>query len=117
MNILFLCTANIQRSKTAELLFREAYPQHNFKSAGLSIKYCEHYKSTLCTVEMLDWSDLIFVMESMHVERIHQNVGNAYDNKIINLNIDDVYQLNDTELIRILSGSELISKKLNSRAT
>ncbi|HBC3374045.1 TPA: protein tyrosine phosphatase [Vibrio parahaemolyticus] len=112
MNILFLCTANIQRSKTAELLFRQIYPEHRVKSAGLSRKYCERNGSTLCTAEHLDWAHLIFVMERKHIDRINEHVGSRYDDKLINLNIDDVYQFNDAALIRILKGNELISQSL-----
>lgn len=112
MNILFLCTANIQRSKTAELLFQQIYQEHSVKSAGLSRKYCERNGSTLCTVELLDWAHVVFVMEHRHIERIHENVGSRYDDKLTNLNIDDVYQFNDAELVQILKENKLISEKL-----
>lgn len=38
MNILFLCTANKQRSKTAEELFSVMDKNNHYKSAGLSAK-------------------------------------------------------------------------------
>ncbi|MFS1421962.1 hypothetical protein [Shewanella sp. 10N.286.48.B5] len=53
MNILFLCTANIQRSKTAEELFRAANIGHQYRSASLSAKYVKKANSTLCTEELL----------------------------------------------------------------
>tara|TARA_B110000211_G_C14093327_1_gene560852 strand:- start:200 stop:370 length:171 start_codon:yes stop_codon:yes gene_type:complete len=47
MNILFLCTANLQRSKIAEELFNAANKNHQYKSAGLSEKYVKKANSTL----------------------------------------------------------------------
>jgi protein-tyrosine-phosphatase len=49
MNILFLCTANLHRSRTAEDYFKSLDSTHTFKSAGLSEKYC----TQLCSVELL----------------------------------------------------------------
>ncbi|MBE9396323.1 hypothetical protein IOQ59_03515 [Pontibacterium sp. N1Y112] len=49
MKVLFICTANIQRSLTAEHVCRTLYPEHQFKSAGVSKKECARNNSTLCT--------------------------------------------------------------------
>ena len=68
MKILFLCTSNIHRSLTAEHYFRVKYPQYEFRSAGLSQKYCKKHGSKLCTTEMLEWADNVFVMEQKHTE-------------------------------------------------
>lgn len=108
MNILFLCTANIQRSKTAEDHFSVKYPAHNIKSAGLSEKYCKHYGSTLCTLELLEWADKVFVMEPMHVERISLYAGESYLEKVEILNIDDIYQYMQSELIEAIERHENI---------
>lgn len=54
MKILFLCTANIQRSRTAEDHFRENYPEHSYKSAGLSEKYCSQHDMQSDLVKILD---------------------------------------------------------------
>lgn len=102
MKILFLCTSNIHRSITAEDYFRSVTPSHEFKSAGLSEKYCKKHGSTLCTVELLDWADKIFVMEPMHLERIANYAGPHYSQKIEVLGIDDIYQYNQPELIEVL---------------
>ncbi|WP_256848673.1 hypothetical protein [Pseudoalteromonas carrageenovora] len=45
MKILFLCIANLQRSKTAEELFRAANKNHQYKSEGLSEKYVKKASS------------------------------------------------------------------------
>ncbi|MBE0362463.1 hypothetical protein PULV_a3102 [Pseudoalteromonas ulvae UL12] len=102
MNILFLCTANIQRSKTAEELFRAVNKNHQYKSAGLSSKYVQKANSTLCTEKMLEWSDRIYVFEEQHIERIQKHTGDVFLPKIINLNIPDVYQYFQRELVLLL---------------
>ena len=78
MNILFLCTANRNRSKTAEVYLSKIYPSHDIRSAGLSIKLCAKENTTLATIEMLEWADKIFVMEDMHIERIHKDIPDIY---------------------------------------
>lgn len=102
MNILFLCTANIQRSKTAEELFRAANKNHQYKSAGLSEKYVSKANSTLCTVEMLQWADQVYVFEEQHIERIQKHTGDVYLPKISNLDISDDYQYFERDLILLL---------------
>lgn len=102
MNILFLCTSNIQRSKTAEELFRAANNNHQYKSAGLSEKYVSKANSTLCTEDMLKWADQIYVFEQQHIDRIQQYTGDVYLPKISNLEISDDYQYFQRELVLLL---------------
>lgn len=99
MNVLFLCTSNVNRSKTCENYFRQVNPVHDYKSAGLSYKNCERFNSTICTHELLLWADIIYVFEQMHIDRIKAHHDNSDTlNKIINLNIDDVYTYMSGEL-------------------
>lgn len=102
MNILFLCTANLQRSKTAEEIFRAANSEHEYKSAGLSSKYVQKANSTLCTEEMLKWAVRIYVFEQQHIDRIKEHTGVVYLPKITNLNIPDNYQYFQRELVLLL---------------
>lgn len=102
MNILFLCTSNIQRSKTAEELFRAANNNHVYKSAGLSVKYVKKANSTLCTEEMLQWAEQVYVFEQQHIDRIKKHTGDVYLPKIINLEISDDYQYFERELVLLL---------------
>lgn len=99
MNILFLCTANIHRSRSAEDYFKSLESEHVFQSAGLSRKYCAKYGSRLCTVELLEWAEKIYVMEPQHVKRITENVGERYLPKIKILYIDDIFQYMQPELL------------------
>jgi predicted protein tyrosine phosphatase len=105
MNILFLCTANLHRSRSAEDLFRSFGSKHIFQSAGLSAKYCGKNGSRLCSVKLLDWAEKIYVMEPPHVERIIEHVGERYLAKIEVLHIDDIYQYMQPELLTKLASS------------
>ena len=100
MNILFICTVNIQRSKTAEEIFRALDSGSNeYRSAGLSAKYTQKAGSTLCTEEMLRWADVIYVFEEMHIKRIQEHTNELYLSKVINLDIADVFEYFQRELV------------------
>lgn len=108
MNILFVCTANRHRSRTAEDYFRETEKgTYSFLSAGLSKKECDRHQSRLCTTELLEWADKIFVMEQRHRKRIIEHTGSQFLRKIQVLDIEDVYRYNQRELI------VLLKKKVN----
>ena len=101
-NILFVCSANKQRSKTGEDYFSRVYPNLNFMSGGTNIKICEKEGTNPLTEEMLIWADLIFVMENKHRELIKQHTSNKFGNKIIVLGIQDIYKYYQKELIDIM---------------
>ncbi|MEH6443038.1 MAG: hypothetical protein V7784_03990 [Oceanospirillaceae bacterium] len=100
--VLFVCTANIQRSLTAEHLFRSLFSNVIFKSAGVSRRECARNNSQLCTIELLDWADQVFVFEQKHLDRIIQHTGEQFLSKISNLEIDDNYQYMQPELVEEL---------------
>ena len=100
MNILFVCSRNKWRSRTAETIFRNNQ-KHSVKSAGT-----EHDARIKVTEKLIGWSDLIFVMENRHRERLKEKFGSLADTKeIIILDIQDNYKYMDPELIEILETS------------
>jgi len=101
--ILFVCSANKQRSKTGEDYFSHLYSDCEFKSAGTNLKLCQTEGTNPLTEEMLIWADIIFVMENKHAQLIKQNTSNKYQNKIRVLAIEDKYKYYQKELIAILS--------------
>ena len=102
MNILFVCSRNKWRSRTAETVFRQN-GRHNIKSAGT-----ENSARIRITEKLIDWADTIFVMEKRHKERITEKFGARLDHKeIIILDIPDDYKYMDTELIETLKTSVL----------
>ena len=101
-NFLFVCSANIQRSKTGEDYFSKIYPNLNFKSAGTNIKICQKEGTNPLTEEMLVWADIVFVMENKHLKLINENSVYKYASKIILLSIEDKYKYYQKELIKIM---------------
>jgi protein-tyrosine phosphatase len=102
MNILFVCSRNKWRSRTAETIFKDNQ-KHNVKSAGT-----ENEARITVTEKLINWADLIFVMEKKHKERLRDKFGQLIDDKeIVTLDIKDDYKYMDTELIEILQTSVL----------
>lgn len=94
MNVLFVCSKNKWRSRTAETIFKDSVT-HNVKSAGTDddarIKLNENH---------LNWADIVFVMEYKHKQIIKQKFQAKLDQiKIIVLDIPDEYKYMDEELI------------------
>jgi predicted protein tyrosine phosphatase len=100
MNILFVCSKNKWRSKTAETIFKHSQ-NHTVKSAGTSpnarVKLNENH---------LIWADVVFAMEEKHLQIIEQKFqSKSFGDKIIVLDIPDDYKYLDEELILILKAS------------
>lgn len=98
MNLLFVCSHNQLRSPTAEVIFSSGL--HKAKSAGTSPS--AKFK---VSQKLLNWADLIFVMEQKHKEIIRQQLGQEYDQRIIVLDIPDAYSFMDPELVELLKTS------------
>lgn len=97
MNILFVCSRNQWRSRTAESIFSES-DDHVVRSAGTAssarIKLNE---------QMLLWADVVFCMEDQHKEILKQRFGVASrDQRIVVLHIEDEYMYMDPELVEEL---------------
>jgi|SRR6185369_9713625 len=97
MNILFVCSKNKWRSRTAETIFKNSV-KHYVKSAGTD-------KSARIKLNEKDlvWADIIFVMENKHRQIIQKKFkATPGTDKIIVLDIPDEYQYLDEELISLL---------------
>lgn len=95
--LLFLCNQNRLRSPTAENIFSKS-PQLIVKSAGVD-------KDATVTInrELLEWADIIFVMEKRQRNMIHKQFKDIYQRKrIVCLYIPDDYEYMDLDLINIL---------------
>ncbi|MBG6233505.1 protein-tyrosine phosphatase [Pedobacter sp. CAN_A7] len=96
-NFLFICSRNKWRSKTAEDIFKNI-EGFNVRSAGTSssarIKVNE---------KLVNWADLIFVMEKHHKQWLNQKYSFLLNGKqIVVLDIPDEYQYMDTDLVNML---------------
>ena len=97
-NLLFICSKNQWRSPTAELLFKN-HSEHLARSADTSDK-----ARIKITRKIIDWADIIFVMERKHLDILKQRF-NLTNSTLRVLDIEDDYQFNDVELISILKVS------------
>ena len=91
MNILFICTGNVSRSFLAEMLLKQSMAGQQVspaqvQSAGLftnpgagpdpvMVRYLEErhiafdrHASQAVTPDLLDWADLVLVMEKLHLD-------------------------------------------------
>jgi predicted protein tyrosine phosphatase len=97
MNILFICSRNKKRSRTAETIFRN-YPGHKVLSAGT-----EDNAQQRVTEKLVHWAELIFVMENVHREKLFYKYGSLLDGKpLVVLDIPDEYEYMDEELVAML---------------
>ena len=95
--VLFICSQNRLRSPTAEQVFA-AYPGIEMASAGLN-----NDAETPLTQELVEWADIIFVMERTHRTKLSRRFGRHLRNaRVICLDIPDRYRFMDPDLIRLL---------------
>lgn len=96
-HFLFICSRNRLRSPTAEQIFRE-YPGVACESAGLSDD-----AENRVTTELIEWADLIFVMEKEHRRKLTAQFGKYLRKaRVICLDIPDKYDFMDPDLVRLL---------------
>lgn len=101
-SILFVCSSNLHRSKTAEDIFSVLYQNLNIKSAGTNQKLCQKHGRVFLTEDMLSDADMVFVMEDSHKNLINKHTDNLYTTKIRVLHIPDEYKYGQEELIVLL---------------
>jgi predicted protein tyrosine phosphatase len=96
--ILFVCTGNVDRSRTAEDLYRDD-PRYEVRSAGTAA-----FATTPVTRELLRWADRVFVM-CEELDR-HRSILKArfpeLERPIVDLGVEDRWHRGDPELVRLL---------------
>ena len=96
-NLLFICSQNKLRSPTAEQVFSR-YPGIEAMSAGTN-----NDAETPLDGELVDWAEMIFVMEKAHLNKLRSRFRNHLGGKrVICLDIPDDYDFMDPVLIRLL---------------
>jgi predicted protein tyrosine phosphatase len=86
------------RSPTAEQVFA-SYPGVECASAGTN-----HDADNPLTPELVEWAEIIFVMEKAHRNKVTSTFRQYLANKrVICLDIPDEYEYMDPELIRLLN--------------
>ncbi len=98
MKVLFICTQNLLRSPTAEALYRSR-PELEVRSTGIATD-----ARVLIREELLQWAEIVFVMEERHRLYLHHHFPVvAKVKRIVCLNIPDNFCYMDPELVRILT--------------
>jgi len=97
VNVLFICGKNRLRSPTAEQVFA-SWPGVETSSAGVG-----NDADVLVDAELLDWADLIFVMEPVHRRKLTARFRSELASKrVVCLDIPDDFDYMAPELIELL---------------
>jgi protein-tyrosine phosphatase len=97
-HVLFVCTANIDRSRTAEDLYRED-ERYEVRSAGVA-----PFATVPLTRDLLLWADRVFVMnerEDQHRTLVRIRFPEV-DRPLVDLDIEDRWRRGDPELVGLL---------------
>ena len=95
--VLFVCSQNKLRSPTAEQVF-STWPGVEVESAGTN-----HDAENPLTGELVEWADVIFVMENAHREKLSRRFKRQLKARVICLNIPDDYAFMDPALVALLN--------------
>jgi predicted protein tyrosine phosphatase len=100
-HVLFICSQNRLRSPTAEKVF-SGRPGFEVASAGLNPE-----AETQVSSELLEWADVIFVMERVHRNKLSKKFrAHLGDKRIICLDIPDEFDYMDPVLVRIFEAKK-----------
>lgn len=95
--VLFICSMNRWRSPTAEQIFA-GHPGIECSSAGLN-----RGAENPLTPELVEWAELIFVMERGHKAKLSSEFKPyLLGKRVICLNIPDNYKFMDPALVKLL---------------
>lgn len=95
VRVLFVCTANQQRSPTAEHMYASD-KRFEVKSAGAS-----ELALRPVDLDLVRWAEWIVVMEDQHRQEIERRFsGELGSRRIFVLDIPDIYHYGDTTLMR-----------------
>lgn len=95
--LLYVCSRNQWRSRTAETIFGDD-PCFDVKSAGTAAS-----ARLKVSAALIEWADVIFVMEARHREVLRQRFRTALKGvPLVVLDIEDEYGYMDEDLIRML---------------
>jgi predicted protein tyrosine phosphatase len=95
--VLFICSQNKLRSPTAEQVCSNR-PGFDVTSAGT-----DRGADTPVSSDVIEWADVIFVMERTHRNKLTKRFRDHLKNKrVICLDIPDEFEYMDPALIRIL---------------
>jgi len=97
LRVLFVCSQNRLRSPTAEQVFSQ-WPGVECASAGIHDSADEPLSG-----ELIDWAEIIFVMERSHKVGINSRFrAHLKGKRVVCLDIPDRYQFMEPALVHLL---------------
>ena len=97
-NILFVCSANVNRSPSAEFWFSIRNPENIYDSAGSCRAACTIHNGKFVSAAQLSKADRIICMEERNRKELNRNFT-GYNWKIEVAGIPDQYSFFQLELI------------------
>jgi predicted protein tyrosine phosphatase len=95
--VLFICSQNRLRSPTAEELFST---RRDIEVASAGLNHDALQPVTPC---LLEWADIIFVMQKEHLTRLRKRYGKYLNRqRVVCLDIPDIYEFMEPALIEVL---------------
>jgi predicted protein tyrosine phosphatase len=95
--VLFVCEGNLHRSPTAETLYASTTGLH-VRSAGTSA-----LSRSEVTEELLEWADIVCVMESWLAKVLKRRFPGKLDQKtVLELDVPDMFEWMEPELVELL---------------
>ena len=95
--LLFVCSQNRLRSPTAEHVFATRHDVE-VDSAGTN-----HDADNPLTIDLVEWADIIFVVERMHRSKLQRRFRSALTHtRVICLDITDNYDFVQPKLVALL---------------
>lgn len=98
-NILFVCSANVKRSPSAEAWFKWIAPENEYNSAGANRAACKIHGGTYVSKPQLQKADRIICMEERNRKDLEKTFGNEFSNKTEVSGIPDNYNFMEVELL------------------
>ena len=96
--LLFVCSRNKLRSPTAEQVF-STWENLEVASAGLAAD-----AETPLTSDLVEWADIIFVMEKAHRSKLSAMFKQSLNGqRIVCLNVPDRYEFMEPALVNLLT--------------
>ena len=97
LRVMFICSMNAMRSPTAEVVFSQI-SGIEATSAGT-----EKHADMPVSAELIEWAEIILVMETRHKKRLQEMFGVLLkQKKVVVLGIPDLYGYMNPELVQVL---------------
>lgn len=107
MNVLFICTANRERSRTAEIYYQYKYPTSRFRSAGTNKYLSEKYGGIALKRYLIEIATKIICFEYEHFDHIVKTYGEGImvGKAVYIINVGDTGNFMSNDLIKTIDAA------------